>query len=217
LGGFGQQGIGDGGYGGDSAIVVQTASRALIKRNSSAPEVRNLPELTTMPSYGHKLVQALKDLRTMIRNVAQQTNAFPVAQEMSAPPQINALSVTASGGVAHVQIIDNNPIYRGTTYHVQYATDPGFSAPCNHYMGPSRDARIPVGTQPLYYRAFSDVPTSGASAPVYHGGAIPRAVAATGSTPPPIPAGQGSGTGFAGQISGHGPIPFRGATPPRRS
>jgi len=181
------------------------------------PLVRNLSELAQIPGFGHKLVQSLKDLRTLIQNTAQQTNASPAGQESPAPPQINALKVVASGGVAHIQITDDNPIYRGTTYHVQYATDPGFTNPVNHYMGPSRDIRIPVGTQPLYYRAFSDLPTSGVSAPVYHGGAVPVAVAASGGSQPPIPAGQGSGTGTPGQISGHGPIPFRGALPPKRA
>ena len=181
------------------------------------PNVRNLPELTTMPTYGHKLVQALKDLRTLIQNVGQQTNATPHAQQTPPPPQVNALKVTAGAGIAHIQITDENAIYRGISYHVQYSTDPGFSAPVTAHLGPSRDLRIPVGTQPLYYRAFSDYPTSAPSPPVYHGGAVPSAVAALGESQPPIPAGQGSGTGFASQISGHGPVPYRGATPPKRA
>lgn len=181
--------------------------------------IRNLPFIRSIPQYGSRIVEAFQDVQKLLSNVGQQTNADPSGQQISAPPQIHALSVTASGGVAHVQITDNNPIYRGTTYHVQYSTTPGFESPVNHYMGPSRDVRIPVGNQPLYYRAFSDFPTSGASVPVYHGGAQPIAVSATGTDQPPIPAGQGSGTGYAGQISGHGPIPFRGpnGVPPRRS
>lgn len=183
------------------------------------PLVRNLSFIRSIPQYGQRITEALQDLQTALGNVGQQTNSTPNAQQTPAPPQIHALSVTASGGVAHVQITDNNPIYRGTTYHVQYSTTPGFESPVNHYMGPSRDIRIPVGSQPLYYRAFSDLPTSGASSPVYHGGSQPVAVAATGTEQPPIPSGQGSGTGYAGQISGHGPIPFRttNGLPPRRA
>lgn len=185
----------------------------------SAPAVRNLPALQTMPTYGKWLVQALKDLRQLVQNVGQQTNATPASQETPPPPQIHALTVTASGGVAHIQITDNNPIYRGIGYHVQISTNPGFSAPITEHMGPSRDKRIPVGTQPLYYRAFSDYPTSAPSAPVYHGGSQPMAVAAIGSAQPAIPAGQGSGTGYPSQISGHGPIPYRAVKglPPRRA
>ena len=181
------------------------------------PQVRNLPSLNRIPQYGHLLVQSLKDLRGLIQNVGQQTNASPGAQETPPPPQIHALSVTAGGGVAHVQITDNNAIYRGISYHVQYSPDAGFSAPVTVHMGPSRDIRIPVGTQPLHYRAFSDYATSAPSSPVYHGGAQPIPVAAIGADQPPIPSGQGSGTGYASQISGHGPIPYRGALPPRRA
>ena len=180
------------------------------------PNVRNLPSLNKIPVYGHLLVQALKDLRTMVNNVGQQTNATPSAQDTPPPPQIHAVSVSAGGGVAHVQITDNNAVYRGISYHVQYAPDAGFNSPITVHMGPSRDIRIPVGNHPLHYRAFSDYPTSGPSAPVYHGGAQPIPVAATGTDQPSIPAGQGSGTGQPGQISGHGPIPYRGALPPRR-
>ena len=182
-----------------------------------APDVRNLPYLNSIPVFGHHLVQALKDLRKLAQNIGQQVNAFPNGQATPPPPQVHAVSVVASGGVAHVQITDNNDVYRGINYHVDVSTDASFSAPVTFPMGPSRDIRLLVGTQALHYRVFSDYPTSAPSEPVYHGGAQPIPVAAIGSAQPPIPPGQGSGTGFTGQISGHGPIPFRGTTPPRRS
>ena len=184
---------------------------------SGSPRVRNLPELNTMPKYGHKLVQAIKDLRQLIQNVGQQTNATPHAIETAAPPQINSLKVTAGGGVAHIQITDENPVYRGISYHALISANPGFTAPVTIHMGPSRDIRVPVGSQPLYYAAFSDYPTSAPSAPMYHGGAQPVAVTAIGTTQPLVPSGQGSGTGYPGQISGHGIVPFRGEVAPRRS
>lgn len=178
--------------------------------------IRNLPFLRSLP-FGDRLVESLQDLQTGIKNISQQINAHPDSQTQAPPPQINALKVTASGGVAHVQVIDNNAIYRGIEYHVQYSTDPSFSSPVTAHMGPSRDIRIPVGAGPLYYRAFSDYQTSSPSTPVYHGGQNPLPIAATGTTQPEVPAGQGSGTGMPGQLSGYGPIPFRGNTPPKRS
>jgi hypothetical protein len=179
--------------------------------------IPNLDYLAKIPVFGPRLAETIKAVVKQVKNVAQQTNATPASQTTEPPPQVHAVSVVASGGVAHIQITDENTVYRGITYHVQYATDPGFSAPCNGPSGPSRDIRIPVGTQPLYYRVFSDYPTSAPSPAVYFGGAIPVAVAATGTAQPTIPAGQGSGTGFAGQISGHGPVPYRGDVPPKRS
>lgn len=178
--------------------------------------IRNLAYLRSLP-FGARLVESLQDLQQGIKNMAMQGNLNPDGQVQDAPPQVNAISVTAGGGVAHVQITDNNAIYRGIQYHVQYATDPGFTAPITQYLGPSRDARIPVGNTPLYYRAFSDYPTGSHSAPVYHGGSTPIAVTASGTSQPAIPKGQGSGTGTPSQISGFGPIPFRGTNPPKRS
>lgn len=176
----------------------------------------NVQALRNVPLWGKYLFDAFRNVQKQLSNVATQANTSLTGAQSSAPPQVNAVNVTASGGVAHIQITDNNPVYRGITYHVQYATDAGFSAPCNGPSGPSRDIRIPVGNQPLFYRVFSDYPTSPASEPVYHGGATPQAIAATGATAPPVPSGQGSGTGFTGQISGHGPVPWRGANPPKR-
>ena len=177
----------------------------------------NVSALRGQPIWGNFIFKAFRNIQRQLANVSVQANAALDAPQNAAPPQINALKVTASGGVAHVQITDNNQVYRGISYHVDVATDPAFSAPCTFHMGPSRDFRIPVGTQPLYYRAFSDYATSPPSAPVYHGGAAPTPVAASGTSLPAIPQGQGSGTGYAGQISGHGIIPFRGMSVPKRS
>ena len=178
-------------------------------------KVRNLDFLAHLPEFGSKLVEALKDYGKQISNIAQQVNANPSASQQAPPPQINSLTVSAGGGVAHAQIQDNNAIYRGIHYHVQYATDPGFSSPVTVHLGPSRDARIPVGSQPLYWRAFSDYPTSEHSQPVYHNNNLP--IAAAGTSQPPIPSGQGSGTGYPGQIAGYGPVPYRGAIAPKRN
>lgn len=181
--------------------------------------IRNLPTLRNMPTWGQRIVEAFQDVQKQLSNTSTQTNANLTAPQNAAPPQINALTVTASGGVAHAQITDSNEsLYRGVNYHLQYAVaGTGFAAPVTFHMGPSRDARIPVGTQTLEYRAFSDYPTSPASPPVYHGGSQPVAIAAIGSDQPPIPSGMGSGTGMPSQISGFGPVPWRGSNPPKRT
>jgi|HubBroStandDraft_2_1064218.scaffolds.fasta_scaffold235844_1 hypothetical protein len=177
----------------------------------------NVQALRNVPLWGHYIFNAFRAMQKQLGNVSSQGNINLAGAQNSAPPSPNAVTVTASGGVAHIQITDNNQnLYRGITYHTQYSTDPSFSTHCNGPSGPSRDIRIPVGTQPLYYRVFSDYPTSPASAPVYHGGATPVALAATGTEQPPIPSGQGSGTGTPGQISGYGPLPWRGNSPPKR-
>jgi hypothetical protein len=169
------------------------------------------------PEFGARLYETLNAIIQGQKNIGLQTNAS-LNEPTPPPPQINNLEVSASGGVAHVSIADDNEIYRGVSYHVQYSKDAAFSSPITVHMGPSRDIRIPVGSDPLYYRAFSDYPTSAPSTPVYHGGTTPVAIAAQGSNQPSVPSGKGSGTGTSGQISGWGPIPFRSTTgaPPER-
>jgi hypothetical protein len=174
----------------------------------------------TWKGYGKLIVEALQDVQKMLQNVSSQTNANLQGTQSAPPMPPNALKVTASGGVAHVQIIDNGDFYSGKNYHLQYSPTIGFESPCNHFMGPSRDVRIPVGGTPLYYRVVADYGSvSGQSQAVYHtsGGVQPVAVTASGTDQPPIPAGQGSGTGMPGQISGYGPLPYRGTSPPRRA
>jgi hypothetical protein len=178
----------------------------------------NVDAVQNLPVFGKFIYLAFQKVQKQLTNISLQANVSLASSQNEPPPQVNALSVTASGGVAHVQVTDNNQnIYRGIHYHVQYAADPGFANPITFHMGPSRDARIPVGTQPLYWRAFSDYPTSAPSIPVYHGGSTPQAIAAIGTEQPAIPAGMGSGTGTSTQISGFGPIPWRGANPPKRA
>jgi len=186
-------------------------------------QVKNLDFLRKItipdhPEFGARLAEAFQSLALAQSNVALQVNANPNGP-VGAPPPVNAIHVSAGGGVAHISITDNNEVYRGISYHVHYSTDPNFSNPVTVHLGPSRDIRIPVGTQKLYYRAISDYPTSPASSPVYFGGAAPVGIAATGSEQPSIPVGNGSGTGTPRQISGYGPIPFRSSTgaPPEKS
>lgn len=162
------------------------------------------------------MYETLTDIINGHDAAATQTNASSNGQTPT-PPRINALTVQAKDGIFHASITDNGQIYRGINYHLQYSTDPQFSAPITVHLGPSRDYRGHIGNQTLYWRAYSDYPTSAHSQPVYHGGAQPLPVAGGGSqSGPTIPAGQGSGTGQPGQISGYGPVPYRGSAPPKR-
>lgn len=181
-------------------------------------KVRNLNQIRSGNYSGQELFECLSDIVASHNTISSQTNASSDGQT-PAPPAINALKVVAQDGIYHASITDQNQVYRGVSYHLQYATDAGFSKPTTVHLGPSRDFRAHLGNQNLYFRAFSDYPTSAASSPVYHGGAAPVVVSGGGSiSGPPVPPGQGSGTGEAGQISGYGPVPFRSptGTPPKR-
>jgi hypothetical protein len=178
--------------------------------------VRNLPQIRLGSATPEQLYEALQDIIRGHDNIAQQTNANPNGTSSPPPPDISSFVVTGADGIYHAQITDNNPVYRGVHYHIQYSTDRHFVAPITVHLGPARDWRANLGNRSIWWRAFSDYGSvSSHSTPIYHGGAAPIAVTAPPSVAgngPAIPPGQGSGTGNAGQISGFGPIPFRTIT-----
>ena len=182
--------------------------------------IRNLPYLRSLPEFGAKLYEALSDLDRNSDTIAQQTNASP-GQKPYAPPSVTGLNVVAQNGSFHAQITDNNDIYRGINYHLEFDTDPGFSNPHPVDMGSSREHTMFLGNGTFYFRAFSSYSTGPASSPAYHGhSGSPTAVFGGGTVGPPqlLPS-QGSGTGGPRQgVSGPGPIPFRSSTgaPPIR-
>lgn len=182
--------------------------------------IRNLEALRQIPVWGNKLVESLQDLQKMAANVASQTNSKLKGAQSSPPPAINALQVDGGAGVYHAYITDNNQsIYRGIEYTLEYSQDPAFSTFHVEHLGPSRDRRLNLGLPgPLYFRGYSGYPTSPASPVVYHGGSQPVGVLANGNAVPALRGGQGSGTNppnLGG--GGYGQFPWRGTTPPRRS
>ncbi len=171
-----------------------------------ALKVRNLNAIRAGSATPEMLAQALQDIIDGHNSIASQLNADsegPVA----APTKPNSLTVTAQGGVFHGSIVHNGPFYRGITYHVDAAADAGFSNPFKVHQGPSRDFRVALGNQPLFFRAYTDYPTSGPSDAVYHGGAQPVAVQGGGTwAGPAIPPAQGSGTGGPARSAATGPF-----------
>lgn len=115
-----------------------------------------------------RLAEALDDILARLNTVAEQTNANPTGAP-PVPPQIGSLNVTAAGGVVHAQITDGAPVQRGVVYHFESSTTPNFAQPTLLQSGPSRDFRAALGSQTLYFRAYSQYPTGGPSAPVWHG------------------------------------------------
>ena len=157
----------------------------------------NIPNLAGIIARDPQLGEALKAISAAMDTVALQTNANPQGQPPK-PPQVSSLVVTASDGIFHGQITDNNPVARGITYHLEASSTPNFNQPILLASGPSRDkAGIALGNQKLYFRAFSQYPTGDPSAPVYHGGSPQNPVAVAGGgtlAGPPVLTSKGSGT-----------------------
>lgn len=140
------------------------------------------------------LAQALDSIVRQIQNVATAT-ASSVSGFSAAPSPISSLSVTAANGIFDVQIQDNSPVNRGVQYFLEYSTTPGFQQPILVSLGPARNFRSTWGSVTLYFRAYSQYPTSAPSAPVYFGPPNnPTAVVGGGAAGPTIQASTGSGT-----------------------
>lgn len=156
----------------------------------------NIPNLEQITARDPLLGEALRAIASGVENVGRQTNAPTQLQAAEKPGNIASVSVTAKDGIFHAQITDNSPVKRGLEYHLEYSTDPGFRAPIVIHNGASRDFRGKLGNQKLYWRAYSQYPTSDPSQVVYYGGAAsPLPVTGGGSeSGPPVPQSKGSGT-----------------------
>lgn len=184
------------------------------------PFMRNIPFFRTSSDWnketGSRLADTLTDIKKALQNISGQTNSNLQGAQAAPPPQINALSVEGGAGIYHAYITDNNQnLYRGAEYTLEYSEREDFQTFHVEHMGPSRDKRLNIGLPgPLHFRAYSGYgPASPPSKPVYVG----AGVSAPGSTPPPLRGSNGSGTNPSTQgAGGYGNLPFRGNIPPRR-
>lgn len=187
-------------------------------------QYRNRPELQKLSP---KLAEALDDLLNGINTIATQTTASAQGKT-DPPPQVTSISVMAANGVFDVAITDSNPVYRQITYFLEYSMQQAFTSPTVIHLGPSRNWRGFLGAQTLYWRAYSQYPTSEASAAVFYGPqANPTAVLGGGTaTGPNIQSSKGSGTasgdgtqggqGFGNQLSRGGQAGQRPKTAPTK-
>lgn len=176
---------------------------------------KNLSFIRSMPVWGQRVYETFKSIMQQQATIAQQTNSNPNGNQ-APPPPLGSITVTPTSTGHHISLTHPGEFYRGVEYHAVYADNPAMTNPFPVYMGPSREHDVATGNKTLYFGAFPQYPTGDPGGIIYHGGAQPIAV--TGGTESPLGKSQGSGTGQPGQlVSGHGPIPFRGSTPPVRS
>jgi hypothetical protein len=90
-------------------------------------------------------------------------------------------------------------VNRGVFYFAESDTTPAFNRPYVHFMGSSRNLRLSLGNQTLYWRAYSQYLGSETSTPVAFG-TPPVAVSGGGTAAGPArQASQGSGTAAGGE------------------
>jgi hypothetical protein len=174
-------------------------------------------QLAQIKSDSPYVYEALTQLVTGVNAVGRATGVDP-SGSIAAPSSIGGLSVIAADGIFDLAITDNSTVNRGVFYFAESDVTPAFSNPYVHFMGSSRNLRVSLGNQTLYWRAYSQYLGSETSDPVAFG-TPPTAVVGGGTaTGPALQSSQGSGTasgseggsGF-GQVtqSSSGPVILR--------
>ena len=161
--------------------------------------------------------EALVQLVNAVNALGRATGVDP-AGVIAAPAPIGSLSVAAADGIFDLAITDSSAVHRGIFYFAESDTTPAFSAPRVYFLGSSRNLRVALGNQTLYWRAYSQYLGSEPSAPVAFG-TPPTAVSGGGAAAGPAwQASQGSGTapgsaggsGFGRQVAAaSGPVILR--------
>jgi hypothetical protein len=161
-----------------------------------------IAQLARIKSESPYVYEALVQLVNAVNAVGRGTGVDP-SGPISAPAPIGSLNVTAADGIFDLAITDNSAVNRGVFYFAESDTTPAFHQPYVHFLGSSRNYRIALGNQTLYWRAYSQYLGSETSAPVTFG-TPPIAVigGGTGSGPGLQPS-NGSGTA-AGNQGGSG-------------
>src|SRR5260370_19659889 len=127
--------------------------------------------------------EALTQIVNAVNSLGRATGVDP-SGTIDPPAPIGSLSVLAAGGIFDLAITDNSSVHRGIFYFAESDLTPAFSRPRVHFLGSSRNLRLALGNQTLYWRAYSQYLGSDPSKPVTF--ATP-ATAVTGGRPTPCP------------------------------
>ncbi len=150
-------------------------------------------QLAQIKSDSPYVYEALTQIVNAVNAVGRGTGVDP-SGTIAAPSPIGNLNVTAADGIFDLLITDNSSVNRGIYYFAESDTTPAFSRPYVHFLGSSRNLRISMGNQTLYWRAYSQYLGSDPSEAVTFG-TPPTAVAGGGTAPgPALQLSSGSGT-----------------------
>jgi hypothetical protein len=170
-------------------------------------------QLAQIKSDSPYVYEALTQLVNGVNAVGRATGVDP-SGSIAAPSPIGSLNVTAADGIFDLAITDNSTLNRGIFYFAESDTTPAFSQPYVHFLGSSRNLRVALGNQTLYWRAYSQYLGSETSRPVAFG-TPPTAVTGGGAAAgPPLQPSSGSGTASGGESgSGFGQVARSSSAP----
>ena len=150
-------------------------------------------QLAQIKSESPYVYEALTQLVNAVNAVGRGTGVDP-SGSIAAPSPIGSLNVRAADGIFDLAITDNSSLNRGIFYFAESDTSPAFHQPYVHFLGSSRNLRVALGNQTLYWRAYSQYLGSETSQPVAFG-TPPTAVSGGGTAAgPTLQPSSGSGT-----------------------
>jgi len=155
-------------------------------------------QLAQIKSDSPYVYEALTQLVNGINALGRATGVDP-SGTIDSPAPIGGLSVKAADGIFDLAITDNSAVHRGIFYFAESDTTPAFSRPYVHFMGSSRNLRVAMGNQTLYWRAYSQYLGSNPSHPIAFGTPATPVAGGGAAAGPSLQASQGSGTASGAQ------------------
>jgi hypothetical protein len=137
--------------------------------------------------------EALTQIVNALNSLGRATGVDP-SGKIDPPASIGSLSVTAADGIFDLAITDNSAVHRGIFYFAESDVTPAFSRPRVYFLGSSRNLRVALGNQTIYWRAYSQYLGSDPSKPVAFGTPATAVTGGGTATGPQLQLSMGSGT-----------------------
>ena len=150
-------------------------------------------QLAQIKSDSPYVYEALTQIVNGVNAVGRATGVDP-SGTLDPPAPIGSLNVTAADGIFDLAITDNSSVHRGIFYFAESDSTPAFNRPYVHFMGSSRNLRIALGNQTLYWRAYSQYLGSEPSEPITFGTPATAVSGGGTATGPSLQNSTGSGT-----------------------
>ena len=160
-----------------------------------------VPEIESARQIDARLYEALKKIIAGINALGVRIGVDPHGT-IAAPPAPADISVSAADGIFDIAVKDPSSPMHGINYFLESATNAAFLNPTVYDLGATRNARIQLGNQALYWRTYSQYLGSNPSPPTTFGGPAPTAVTGGGPNGPAPNPPQGSGANPAGSGGG---------------
>ena len=144
--------------------------------------------------YDPRMAETFRQVSQSVDNVSKQAG---LAQSVTqSPPNIRSITVQANSGNHEIALADPEGAAApslGIHYFVDHDTTPAFANATTIHLGPSRNAFVNLGSQTVYWRAYSQYRNGPKSAYMVWGGSKPTSLNASGSPTVARLASQGSG------------------------